>query len=143
MKPAVLLRNLPGERLGERGVAVVEFAIVLPILLLFMFGLIDFGRAAWTQTTLNYAAQATARCYAIGSSSCSTTALAQAYAVTQAYAITLSCSAGTGSKCVVLSTCTIGSTSGKQAEVSTNFHYFTPLLSHFSGPLTGTACYPT
>lgn len=49
----------------RRGEAAIEFAFVLPLLLLITFGLIDFGRALQVQTTLNYAVQAAARCYAV------------------------------------------------------------------------------
>jgi Flp pilus assembly protein TadG len=54
----------------ERGQALVEFAFVLPILLLLMLGLLDVARAVWQENTLAYAAREGTR-YAIvhGSSS--------------------------------------------------------------------------
>jgi Flp pilus assembly pilin Flp len=54
----------------ERGAAAVEFAIIFPILLLLVLGLIEVGRAIWTQTTLDYAVQAAARCVAISPKLC-------------------------------------------------------------------------
>ena len=49
----------------DRGAAAVEFALVLPVLLLIIFGIIDFGRMLYTQITLTQAAQASARAAAI------------------------------------------------------------------------------
>ncbi|MER3419286.1 MAG: pilus assembly protein TadE [Chloroflexota bacterium] len=59
----------PGERvqaardLGgrEHGVALVELAMVLPLLLVLVFGIIDFGRAFQTWITLTNAAREGAR----------------------------------------------------------------------------------
>ncbi len=57
-------------RCRERGAATVEFAIIFPILLLLVLGLIEVGRAIWTQTTLDYAVQAAARCAAVSPNLC-------------------------------------------------------------------------
>jgi Flp pilus assembly pilin Flp len=46
---------------GERGAAAVEFALVLPVLLLVIFGIIDFGRMLNAQITLTEAAREGAR----------------------------------------------------------------------------------
>ncbi len=46
---------------SERGAAMVEFAIVLPILLLLVFGIIDFGRALYTLNNLTAAVREGAR----------------------------------------------------------------------------------
>jgi Flp pilus assembly protein TadG len=108
------------------GATAVEFAIVLPILLLFTFGLIDFGRAIWTQGTLHYAAQATARCAAIGS--CSDPV---SYGQSKAYGFDQN-------KITVTAT----SLTPPCYKVSTSFTYFLPLLSSFSGTFSATACYP-
>lgn len=50
---------------NETGAALVEFAIVVPLLLLLVFGIIEFGRAYNTQNTLTHAAREGAREYAI------------------------------------------------------------------------------
>ena len=46
----------------KRGVAAVEFAIVIVPLLLFMFGIIEFSRAYWAKEALQQTAVDTARC---------------------------------------------------------------------------------
>jgi Flp pilus assembly protein TadG len=42
---------------GDRGAAAVELALLLPFLLLLVFGIIDFGRALHAQITLTQAAR--------------------------------------------------------------------------------------
>ena len=42
---------------GQRGQGLVEFALVLPVLLLIVTGLFDLGRAVWQENTLAYAAR--------------------------------------------------------------------------------------
>lgn len=41
----------------DRGAAAVEFALVLPVLLLLVLGILEFGRAYHVQTTLSNAAR--------------------------------------------------------------------------------------
>ncbi|MGH8867316.1 MAG: TadE/TadG family type IV pilus assembly protein [Actinomycetes bacterium] len=50
----------------EAGAAAVEFALILPILLLLVFGIIDFGRALNAQITVTQAAREGARLAALG-----------------------------------------------------------------------------
>src|SRR6266699_2915884 len=45
----------------DRGAVAVEFALLLPMLLLLLFGIIDFGRALNAQITLTQAAREGAR----------------------------------------------------------------------------------
>lgn len=52
----------------DRGAAAVEFALLLPMLLLLLFGIIDFGRALNAQITLTQAAREGARLAALGKS---------------------------------------------------------------------------
>lgn len=51
---------------SERGAAAVEFAILLPLLLLLVLGTIEFGRAYNAQLTLTNAAREGVRVMAIG-----------------------------------------------------------------------------
>ena len=56
------MRCLPfGRRTGERGTALLEFALILPVLVLMVFGTIDFGQAIYVQNTLANAARDGAR----------------------------------------------------------------------------------
>jgi Flp pilus assembly protein TadG len=50
----------------DRGAAAVEFALLFPVLLLIVFGIIDFGRALNAQITLTQAAREGARLAAVG-----------------------------------------------------------------------------
>jgi hypothetical protein len=59
---AVTRRAVP----DDRGAAAVELALVLPVLLLILFGIIDFGRMLNTQITLTEAAREGARATALG-----------------------------------------------------------------------------
>lgn len=57
--------SLAGRRsLRRSGQALVEFALVLPVLLLVVTGIMDAGRAVWQENTLSYAAREGTR-YAI------------------------------------------------------------------------------
>jgi Flp pilus assembly protein TadG len=56
----------PGRGDRDRGATAVEFALLLPMLLLLVFGLIDFGRALNAQITLTQAAREGARLAALG-----------------------------------------------------------------------------
>ncbi|RKQ33259.1 TadE/TadG family type IV pilus assembly protein [Oceanobacillus halophilus] len=51
---------------NEKGQAIVEFALVVPILLLLLVGIIDIGRLAFTYSSLHFTAQETVRVAGIG-----------------------------------------------------------------------------
>src|ERR1700730_2158829 len=46
---------------GERSQALIEFALVSPVLLLLLFGIVDIGRAVFYYDTVNHAAREGAR----------------------------------------------------------------------------------
>jgi len=48
-----------------RGAALVEFAMILPILILLVFGIIEFGRGYHAKTTLTHAARESVRIAAL------------------------------------------------------------------------------
>lgn len=66
----------------DRGAAMVEFALVLPILLLLVFGIIEFGRAYNVQTSLTAAARQAARVMALQNNSAQAKSAAQSVATT-------------------------------------------------------------
>lgn len=61
----------------ERGAAAVEFALVLPVLIALLLGIIDFGGAFSAQQTLTYAARAGARVMVLQNSTSAATSAAQ------------------------------------------------------------------
>jgi Flp pilus assembly protein TadG len=63
---AMRARWLRGAGSADHGAAAVEFALLLPLLLLLLFGIIDFGRALNAQITLTQAAREGARLAALG-----------------------------------------------------------------------------
>jgi Flp pilus assembly protein TadG len=50
----------------DRGAAAVEFALLLPVVLLLLFGIVDFGLALNAQITITQAAREGARLQALG-----------------------------------------------------------------------------
>lgn len=64
----------------ERGAAAVEFALVVPLLLLLVLGIAEFGRAYNLSTTLSGAAREGARAMALQNSTSAAVSAAQAAA---------------------------------------------------------------
>lgn len=64
----------------ERGATAVEFALILPILLLLVLGIIEFGRAYQAQTTLSNAARDGVRVMALQDSAATARSTAKASA---------------------------------------------------------------
>ncbi|WP_081788306.1 TadE/TadG family type IV pilus assembly protein [Candidatus Blastococcus massiliensis] len=64
--------HVPGRRrvaarlLGERGAAAVEFALIAPVLLLLLLGIVEFSKAFHDQASLSAAAREGARSMALG-----------------------------------------------------------------------------
>lgn len=52
---------------NNRGQVLIETALILPLLLLLIFGMVDFGRAMYTKNTLTNAARSGARAAAVTS----------------------------------------------------------------------------
>jgi Flp pilus assembly protein TadG len=60
--------GLISRRTNQRGQALVEFALTLPVFLLLVFGVFDFGRAVWAYSMVSEAARAGARAGMIAAS---------------------------------------------------------------------------
>ena len=80
----------------DRGAAAVEFALLLPVLLLLVFGIIDFGRALNAQITLTQAAREGARMAALGESNVVSGTQAAATGLSPVGVTVTSCPAGAG-----------------------------------------------
>jgi Flp pilus assembly protein TadG len=129
-----LLRNHPRSRRHRRGSVAIEYALILPALLLFVIGIIDTGRLIWTYTTLYRAAEAAARCAAINVIDCGTAGQVQSYAASQAWGLTISAPAFT----VTTAAC------GIQVKGTYDFTFAIPAFTSNLGTITlnATACYP-
>lgn len=104
----------------------MEFALLLPLLLIFMLGIMEFGRALWTQTSLQYAVDAAARCAAVNPSQC---ANVPSYAANNAPGLSLSSSVFTYTASV---SCGIsGYTGGAQVTASYAFQTVVDLSGLF------------
>jgi Flp pilus assembly protein TadG len=71
-----LLRN-------RRGGAAVEFALIAPTFLMFLFLILDGGRMIFARQALNDLAAATARCAAIKATGCTDVGSTQSWAVSR------------------------------------------------------------
>jgi Flp pilus assembly protein TadG len=87
-----LLRRLFGAR---EGAAAVEAALTLPVLLMLLLGVIEFGRLGFVRAGLNYAVQEGARCAAVRPAVCGTPAQTAAFAAGRASALGVPASAFT------------------------------------------------
>ncbi|QSR19825.1 hypothetical protein CA833_22020 [Novosphingobium sp. KA1] len=78
--PAMIARRL---RRDTHGATLIEFAIVGPVLIFMLIGLIETGRFLWSQHVLKDVAYATVRCMSV-SSDCATSQTRLAYAANRA-----------------------------------------------------------
>ncbi len=124
---------------GNSGATLVEHAIVLPALLMFLLAVADAGRLMWSNATLASAVAAAARCGAVNPSVCGSTTAIQSYAVSHAWGIKVTAAAFT----VTTPAC------GTQVKGTLTFSFVIPWF-YVAGPfgsnnrmtLSATSCYP-
>jgi Flp pilus assembly protein TadG len=110
----------------DRGATAVEFALLLPLLLLIVMGIVDFGRMLNAQQTLTQAAREGARLVAL--------AQPNVTGRTQAAASGLS-PVGVA----IQSSCPVGAGPGSNGAVQTSYTFrFTPGLGYLVGLFGGT-----
>ena len=68
------------KRTDERGAAAVELALILPVLVLLLMGIIEFGRGYNARVTLTSAVREGARAYALGKDATTVTDITEAAA---------------------------------------------------------------
>lgn len=102
----------------ERGAAAVEMAIVLPVLILILGGIIDFGRAFYTQVIITNGAREGARA-AIVLTTGTPNSNIQSRALAGTTALTPAATATVNQNCVGASASTLA-----DVTVSVSFNYF-------------------
>lgn len=123
-----LRRSAPGRRgPNDGGVASVEFALVVPLLVLLLFGLVIAGSVYLDQLNLQSAARNAARAGSISSTTACTTAQAE-----------LAAQSVGNLQCKVLSTC---STGGFRVELTADRIVTVPLLGDRSVNLKATSTF--
>ncbi len=60
-RTAGLIRRLLSDRHGSEGATAVEFALITPIFLMFLYGLLEFGRVLFAMAVLFFAAEEASR----------------------------------------------------------------------------------
>ena len=116
----------------QGGAVALEYGIILPVFLMLVLGLIDTGRLLWTQTTLDRAVEAAARCGAVNTVACGTAAQVQQKAVDEAYGLTIETSSFT----VSVRSC------GVQVDADYPFKLIIPWIARTDLTLTASGCYP-
>lgn len=126
-RAAILLRSAR----NDRGNAAIEVALILPAVLLLIFGVIEFGRALWLQSALDFSVVEAARCASVNPTRCGTADEIKAFASNQA---------GTGFDSSVFSTAT--ASCGNQVSGSYPMTLTIP-FAPLSLTLTAQACFPS
>ena len=121
-------------RLGrdERGGTAVEMALVIPFLSLMFLGGIDAGWMLWSSSTLDFAVEDAARCWAVDVNNCGTAAATQSVAVSKAMGLGMS----DGDFTVSSPAC------GRQVSATYVFRFMRPFSTDFNVSIPATSCYP-
>ncbi len=113
----------------KRGAAALEYGIIMPVLLLLLLGIMDMGRLMWIYAGLNRGVEAAARCAAVNTTTCGTTAQIQGVAASEVW--------GTSVPSSIFSVST--PSCGIQVSASYNFRFFTLGLASIT--LAPSACF--
>lgn len=110
----------------QRGQSMVEMALILPVLILLLSGVFDFGRVLFTYLNLQSDAQSTVRIAGLGGGDSAITSFAQGDAEIP----------NPSSINVVISPTEANRTSGDYVTVTLKypFHFITPIVSSFMPP---------
>ena len=122
-------------------------AFLLPVFILFLLGICEFGRALWTQTALQFAVEAAARCAAVSPSLCTasggSTMDVPGYAATKAFGMSIPESAF---HYTPNATCGVASgasgSGGAQVTASYAFRTVVPQLLPLNVTLSAKSCHP-
>ena len=123
----------------RRGNVMAEFAMVMPVFLLLLFGVIEGCRLMWSQQVLETAAYETVRCMSV-SAACDTTAEQQARVVAEAAKVGLTITASAAT----FTSATTCRGHGNSNKVTIRQNFSTVLRGFLPMPtsIEATACYP-
>jgi Flp pilus assembly protein TadG len=119
-------------REANGGAAAVEMALLMPVFLVFLFGICEFGRALWTQSALQYAVESAARCAVVNTTTCGTTTQIQTYAAGEVYGMTIPSTSFN----VATPSC------GTKVSISYAFTLIVPQLIPWAMTLNAQSCHP-
>ena len=124
-------RTASADRASERGAAALEFALVLPLLVMLVFGIIAFGRGYNAKVELTGAVREGARALALGE----TSAEAKSATIAAAPGLNPALSAGD----ISTTSCPAGGADGTASVTATySLPYTIPLVSSGSFSITQT-----
>lgn len=121
-------------RANRDGAGTVEFALVAPIMLMFIIGGMYLSMLGFTAASLHYAAEAGARCRSINTTICTDAATTQTYAASQF--VKIAGDTATFSSPAAAQAC------GYQVTGTVTFIFRTG-VQKINIPLSATACYPS
>lgn len=131
-QPIGIGKQFAGLLKAREGTTAVETAIVLPAFLLLLLGLVETGILFWTQSSLQFAVEAAARCAVVNSTLCGTTSAVQSYAASQVTGLTVASSSFTVSQ----------PSCGHQVSISYPFSFVDPNLFPWPVTLNAQSCHP-
>jgi len=124
--------RLAGLAKACNGTTAVETAIVLPVFLLLLFAVIEAGLLFWTQSTLQFAVEAAARCAVVDATQCGSTGAIQSYAASRTIGMSVSGSSFTVSQ----------PSCGHQVSISYPFSFIVSGLFTGTMTLNAKSCHP-
>jgi Flp pilus assembly protein TadG len=129
--PERFRRRLSSRLLGERGAAAVEFALVVPLLLVLLIGIVEFSKAFNAQATLSAAAREAARTMTLANDATQARTAAQ----------TAAGSLGLSSSAISISPATCAADGSTTVTVTISYHqtFVAGLLGSTGVDLKGTA----
>ena len=120
----------PGRDRG--GTSALEFGLLAPVFLLLFLGILEFGRALWTQSALQHAVEAGARYAAINYPSCASVSETKSYAAGEVFG-----------QSIASSTFSLNCNAcGTQVSASLPFSFIVPGLIPYSITLSAQSCHP-
>lgn len=117
----------------SRGAAAIEFALIAPIFIALVLGIMAVGMLLLTQFSLQHGAEMAARCASINKNTCGTTSAIQTYAAQQTFGLNPPPSTFS----VSTEAC------GNRITASYTFLFLTTLFGVPSVTLTAQSCFPS